>query len=292
MKWVRIAVQTNDIALDAVSAAMEALGTGGTLFEDGPKAIGYLPADDRFEGSLDELEEHLHAMPEAGIDPAPAAITLTFVEEEDWASAWKAHFKPLAVSPRITIAPTWEAYHGRPDEIVVRLDPGMAFGTGGHATTRLCIRALETLIHGGETVADIGTGSGVLAIAAAQLGADHVDAVDTDALAVKIARENIEANGVSDRVRARVGDRLIGASGASGAYDIVIANILPNVVSILAVSAYSRLRAGGIYLFSGLTLPYEEDVLTAVAEAGFEVGERWEEDRWLAITAVKPVSAG
>ena len=285
MRWVKVAVRTNETAMEAVSAALEALGTGGTLFEDGPTAVGYLPADDRFEPSLDALQAALDRMPALGIDPTPAGVTLTFVEDEDWANAWKAHYQPIPISDRVTIAPTWAEYAPRPDEVVIRLDPGMAFGTGGHATTRLCLRALEDLLRGGERVADVGTGSGVLAIGAAMLGAAQVDAVDTDPVAIAAARANFETNGVGDRIDSRVGDRLIGLGGP---YDLVIANILPNVVSILAATAFQKLRPGGIYLVSGLTVPYEEDVTEALVDAGFTMEHRWEEERWLALTARRP----
>jgi ribosomal protein L11 methyltransferase len=268
-----------------VSAALEALGTGGTLFEGSATAVGYLPADDRFEPSLDALRESLERMAAAGIDPAPAEVTLTFVEDKDWATAWKAHYKPIPITGRITIVPSWEDYAEKPGELIIRLDPGMAFGTGGHATTRLCLQALESLVRGGERLADVGTGSGVLAIGAALLGAAHVDAIDTDPVAVKVARQNISDNGVEDRIDVSVGDRL---AGMRGPYDLIIANILPNVVSILAQSAFERLRPGGVYLVSGLTLPYEEDVREALEDAGFVMEGRWEEERWLALTGRKP----
>jgi ribosomal protein L11 methyltransferase len=282
MRWVKMAVRTNPAALEAVSAAMEALGTGGTLFEPGPTAIGYLPADDRFEPAWEALRIALSEMPASGLDPEPGDITLTFVEDEDWATAWKAHYRPIAVTDRLSIVPTWEEYAPRPDERVIRLDPGMAFGTGGHATTRLCLRSLDALLQGGEVVADIGTGSGVLAIGAVLLGAARVDAVDTDPVAVTAARENVEVNGMTDTITLHTGDRL---AGLPGPYDVVVANILPNVVSILAGSAYRSLKEGGAYLVSGLTLPYEEDVVAALTDAGFTVERRLEEERWLAITA-------
>jgi ribosomal protein L11 methyltransferase len=284
MRWVKLSVRTNATALDAVSATMEALGTGGTIFEPGPVAVGYLPADDRFEPAWESLRSTLAEMPASGIDPAPADITLNFVEDADWANAWKDHYHPIAVTSRITIAPTWEDYTPRSGELLILLDPGMAFGTGGHATTRLCLQALEALVSGGETVADIGTGSGVLAIGAALLGAARVAAVDADPVAVRAALENVEVNGLSERIAVRTGDRL---NGASGPYDLVIANILPNVVSNLAADAHRKLVPGGIYLDSGLTLPYEEDVRAALEEAGFAIEGRWEEDHWVALAARK-----
>lgn len=285
MRWVRIAVSTHPSALEAVSAALEAIGTGGTQFEEGPTAIGYLPADDRFEPALETLRAALDAMQADGLSPTPARISITYVADEDWANAWKEHYAPIRVSDRVVIVPIWRDYTAEPGEAAIRLDPGMAFGTGGHPTTRLCLRALEAIIGGGETVADVGTGSGVLAIGAALLGAARVEAVDADPVAVRAALDNTRENAVEHIVSTRRGDRL---TGMSGPYDVVVANILPNVVSILASSAFSRLRKGGAYLVSGFTLPYEEEVTAALAEAGFTLGERWEEDRWLALLARKP----
>jgi ribosomal protein L11 methyltransferase len=287
MRWIRIAVATNETALDAVSAAMEARGTGGTLFEDGPQAIGYLPADDRFETSLDTLRAALKAMSGLGIDPAPADITLTFVDDEDWATAWRDHFKPARITDRLTISPTWCDYKAEPGELVIHLDPGMAFGTGGHPTTRLCLKALQTLLRGGETVADVGTGSGVLAIGAALLGAASVLAIDADPIAVKVARENVVVNGMGDVIHVVDGDRL---AGESSRFNAIVANILPNVVRSLAPAAFHCLNPGGAYLVSGITLPHEPDVVAAMLEAGFLMDERWEEEQWVALSGRKPES--
>ncbi|HEY3413330.1 MAG TPA: 50S ribosomal protein L11 methyltransferase [Armatimonadota bacterium] len=285
MRWIKISIHTNETALGAVAALMESHGTGGTLFEDGPRAIGYLPADDRFETKLDNLRGELAKMPEVGLDPAPAGITLTFVDDDDWATAWREHYKPIRISDRLTIAPTWCAYEGAPGELVIRLDPGMAFGTGGHPTTRICLRALQEIVRGGETVADVGTGSAVLAIGAALLGASRVDASDADPVAVKVARANVEESGLSEIISVREADRL---EGAGNDYDIVVANILPNVVRGLAPAAFRALRPGGAYLVSGLTLPHEPDVTEAIEDAGFTMEGRWEEDQWAALCGRKP----
>lgn len=285
MRWIRIAVQTNPAALDAVAAAMEARGTGGTLFETGTIAIGFLPADDRFETSLNVLRDSLKMMPALGVDPAPAEITLTFVEDEEWATAWRQYFKPARITDRITISPTWVDYLAEPGELVIHLDPGMAFGTGGHPTTCLCLSALEGLLSTGDIVADVGTGSGVLAIGAILLGAGRVAASDTDPIAVKVALENVEANEMSDRISVREADRL---QGAGEGYDVVVTNILPNVVRALAPAAFTVLKPGGTYLVSGLTLPHEPDVAEALVSAGFTVENRWESEQWVALAGRKP----
>ena len=285
MRWIKIAIHTNETALDAVAALLEAHGTGGTLFEDGPLAIGYLPADDRFETKITSLRDDLAAMPEAGLDPAPAAITLTFVNDDDWASAWRDHYKPLRITDRLTIAPTWSAYEAAPGELVIRLDPGMAFGTGGHPTTRICLQALQEIVQGGEIVADVGTGSGVLAIGAALLGASRVDASDADPVAVRVALANVEESGLTGAIVVREADRL---AGAGNDYDVVVANILPNVVCSLAAAAFQALKPGGAYLVSGLTLPHEPDVAEAMEDAGFTMEGRWEEEQWAALFGRKP----
>jgi ribosomal protein L11 methyltransferase len=285
LRWIRIAVLTNPAALDAVSAALEERGTGGTLFENGPRAIGFLPADDRFETSLNALRDHLARMPALGIDPSPAGITLTFVEDEEWSTAWRQYFKPARITDRVTISPTWVDYAAAPGELVIHLDPGMAFGTGGHPTTCLCLGALETILHPGDTVADVGTGSGVLAIGAVLLGAGKVDASDTDPVAVKVAVDNVNANNLSGRIAVREADRL---QGAGADYDVVVANILPNVVCALAPAAFRALKPGGTYLVSGLTLPHEPDVAFALQEAGFTLDGRWESEQWVALSGRKP----
>jgi ribosomal protein L11 methyltransferase len=285
MRWARVSVRTNPNALEAVAAALECRGTGGTLFESGPCAVGYLPVDDRLEHTLDSLKAALKAMPDLGIDPSPAGISLTFEEDVDWATAWREHFKPLHVSARLTICPSWEEYSPSEGEMVISLDPGMAFGTGGHETTRLCMRALESVISPGCVVADVGSGSGVLAITAALLGASRVDAVDNDPVAVETARGNVAQNGVADSVAVTEGD---GLTGLPGPYDVVVANILPNVVSAMAPTAFGRLRPGGVYLASGFTEPYEADVQAALIEAGFMPAGRWTEGRWVALSSTRP----
>lgn len=169
---------------------------------------GYFAEETDLEKVTKELRALLAGLPEFGYDAGDFTISAAQVQDEDWADAWKKYFKPLQVSERLTIKPTWETYEPREDEIVIELDPGMAFGTGTHPTTALCLRALESAIRGGETLIDVGTGSGILAIGAVKLGASRVLALDLDPIAVSSATENIELNGLQDVIEVRRSDLL------------------------------------------------------------------------------------
>ena len=191
MRWAEISIDAEAGAVDAVGSALNAAGCGG--FEvretaEPPAVAGYLPVDDRLEDRLGQLQDALAQLPAHGVTGAGTELTLRYVEEADWANAWKAYFKPMRVGRRLLVTPPWEHPDLAPDDIPIIIDPGMAFGTGSHPTTKLCLAALEDYVQPGQTVADVGTGSGILAIAAAKLGAARITANDIDTLAVKIAR--------------------------------------------------------------------------------------------------------
>ncbi len=200
MRWAEISIDAEAGAVDAVGNALSVAGCGGFEVRETaqpPAVAGYLPVDDRLEARLSQLKDALARLPGYGITGAGTELTLHYVEEADWANAWKAYFKPMRVGRRLVVTPPWEHPDLAPDDIPIVIDPGMAFGTGSHPTTQLCLAALEDFVQPGQAVADVGTGSGILAIAAAKLGAAHVAANDIDPLAVKIARENAAVNGVA-----------------------------------------------------------------------------------------------
>jgi len=202
-RWAEVAVTVHGEAAEAVTALLATLGAGGTVLRDeGPPAVtvvAYFPDDARLEERLAGLRAGVASLGAHGLPAEPARIVTRWVQEEDWAHGWKAYFHPFPVGRRFLIRPTWEAADAG-DRIEIVLDPGMAFGTGQHPTTRQCLELLETYVRPGHRVADVGTGSGVLAIAAALLGAARVVAVDVEPVALEAAAGNVAANGVGDRV--------------------------------------------------------------------------------------------
>ena len=210
----------------------------------------------------------------------PAELLTARVQDEDWANSWKKYFHTDKVGERVVIQPSWEEYEPQPDEVVLRLDPGAAFGTGTHPTTSMCLRAMEKLVKPGMTVFDVGTGSGVLAIAAAKLGAGMVRAVDYDTTAVRVARENIEANGVSDVVSTAESDLF---SALPGKAALVTANLIADLVIRLLPELDAHLETGGALLASGIIESRAQEVREAAETAGFFVDEDHEEKEWHAM---------
>ena len=190
----------------------------------------------------------------------------------------------MELGERLAVCPSWESYD-KPGRVVLRLDPGMAFGTGTHETTALCLRALDELVRGGERMLDIGTGSGILAIAALLLGAKEADGVDIDPMCVRTAGENAERNGVADRFRVRVGNL---SEQVSGKYQIITANIVANAIISLAPSVPALLEQNGVFIASGVIDEREEEVAAAIAATGLVVCQIRRDNGWVCILAGHP----
>jgi ribosomal protein L11 methyltransferase len=263
---------------------------------------GYFSEDTDIGQVVEQLESALAGLPEYGYDAGEYSISVKEVQDEDWAEAWKTYFKPLKISERLTIKPSWEAYTPRGDEIVIELDPGMAFGTGTHPTTALCLRTLESVIRGGEKVIDVGTGSGILAIGAIKLGASRVLALDLDPVAVSSATQNVALSGLQDVIEVRKSD-LLGVlkqqdEGNHGdltvhpPVDIVVANILAEIILQFTADVMNVLKPGGIYIASGIYKNKEEAVEAGLLAAGFEIKDRMREEDWIAFVALKPKEDG
>ncbi|MBQ8080451.1 MAG: 50S ribosomal protein L11 methyltransferase, partial [Clostridia bacterium] len=218
-------------------------------------------------------------------DPAGSLGLLTLetdaIREEDWAENWKQYFKPFRVGERLVVKPTWETWEGRPDDLIIEIDPGMAFGTGTHETTALCISLIEKYYRGGRLL-DVGTGSGILAIAAALLGAKDVLAVDIDPDAVRVAQENVANNRLQNVVTVREGDLL---QGLHETFDFAAANILAPVICMLAAPLTKHLTPGGLFVCSGIIAEAEEDVHAALSAAGYEILEILHKGDWVAFAA-------
>ncbi|MBW5444913.1 50S ribosomal protein L11 methyltransferase [Cohnella sp. CFH 77786] len=261
---------------------------------------GYYAEGTDIEQVVSRLKAALEELPEFGYDAGEYAVSVAQVKDEDWADAWKKYFKPLKVSERLTIKPTWEAYEPGEDEVVIELDPGMAFGTGTHPTTALCLRTLEGAVRGGETLIDVGTGSGILAIGAVKLGASRVLALDLDPVAVSSATENIKLNALQDVIEVRLSDLLgilnegdkPGGEAVTATVkppvDIVVANILAEIILLFISDVMKVLKPGGIYIASGIYKNKEADVEAGLLAAGFEIIDRVRQEDWVAFVAGKP----
>jgi len=295
-RWTEISVEADRDSVDDLVNLLGRHCVGGAVVEDYPDdrarsgrvtVKGYLLTQD--EQTRRKLEVALLLLSRVSPISEPR---VTLLEPEDWAESWKAFFPPQHIGERTVIVPTWHEYAPQPQEVIIRLDPGMAFGTGLHASTRLCLAAIERLLRPGMSVLDVGTGSGILAIAAALQGAGRVQALDIDPVAVEVARENVTLNEVSTIVRVERGTLGAGPSAevprhTAGGYDLLLVNILAEVIITMAPAIAGALRAGGIYVGSGIISERADDAARALADAGLPLDERRQEDDWVALIGHK-----
>lgn len=240
----------------------------------------YLPADGGVADTVSFLKERFATL---SID---AKIEISGVNEEDWANSWKAYYKPIRIGEKIVIVPAWEKYDAREGDIIVRMDPGMAFGTGTHETTRLVISLLEKYIKGGEKVLDVGCGSGILAICASKLGASLCKAYDIDPVAVKVARENIKDSGL-DNVTCDVSDLLRQVDTDVAPYKVICANIVADIIIRMTPDVGRLMDENSVILASGIIVERSEDVVECFRANGFKIVERVEENGWCALVVMK-----
>lgn len=239
----------------------------------------YLPAD---SGVADTVVFLKTRFAELSIN---AEISVSGVNEEDWANSWKEYYKPIKIGEKIVIVPAWEKYSAKDGEIIVRMDPGMAFGTGTHETTRLVIKFLEKYIKKGMRVADVGCGSGILAICASKLGAGECKAYDIDPVAVKVANENIKDSGL-DNVTCDVSD-LLKQVDRSAPYNVICANIVADIIIRMMPDVGELMDENSVILASGIIVERSEDVINAFDDNGFKIVERIDENGWCALAVMK-----
>ena len=298
-RWVEISVEAEDEAIDDLLRLLNLHCQGGAVLDQSisprsgspdSRAVvkGFLPVWD--EATRQKLEIALLLLARSGPISEPR---IRILEPEDWAESWKAYFPPQHIGQRTVIVPTWEPYEPKPDQIIIHLDPGMAFGTGLHATTRLCLTALEWFPVQGARVLDVGTGSGILAVAAALQGAATVEAIDTDEVAVQAAIANVALNGVQDLVQ--VSRATLGVSGVAGVpihsggdYDLLLVNILAEIIIGMAPALYSALKPGGIMVGSGIIEEKAAGVQSALESAGLIVEATDQQSHWVSVTARRP----
>ena len=304
--WLELSVEADVEAVEAVSEILGRFAPGGTsvepafdLVDEGLSARvdttrpaivrAYLPARDpgASERAVAAASEALGHLQVFGLRPI-GELTTRLVHEADWAEAWKTHFPVLRVGRRLVIRPTWRRHRAEPDDVVLALDPGMAFGTGLHPTTRLCLAGVERLADrgafSGARVLDVGCGSGILAIAAAKLGALEVSGVDTDPIAIEATIANARRNRVARRVHARQGSIPTG----QGPFGVVLANLIASLLVELANPLHDELIPGGVLLASGIFVDREGDVRAALASAGLKVTGRAAEGDWVVLEAHRP----
>lgn len=312
MQWTEVSVLTTNEAVEAVSNILQEAGASGVKIDDaadyanlkpgkygevvdlntiphrttGAEITAYYPETVFVPEILPTIKQRGAQLSQFGLDPTPGTVTTKAVADESWATAWQKYYHPVRVTRYLTVTPSWEAYEPvQAGEQVIRLDPGMAFGTGTHPTTILSLMALETVIRGGESLYDVGTGSGVLSIAAKALGADHVEAFDLDDVAVRSAKTNLDLNPVAKDVVARPNNLL---NDIHQPVDIVVANILAEIIVPLVPQAWENLQPGGHFLTSGIIADKLDTVVAAQEKQGFIIDNVLQMKDWRGVIAHKP----
>ena len=311
--WMQVKVLTTTAGADLVSEILLEAGSEGTMIEDrndvfenqrpegqwdiidtaiadrigeDVKVTGYYPIDENRNAVISSIASALGRLQALtpDVDLGKLEMQVQGFENEDWSESWKKSFKPIRLGDHIVICPGWLEYEKQPDDKVIEIDPGMAFGTGTHETTGMCAALIEKYVQPGQRVIDIGTGSGILAIVAAHMGAKEVLATDLDAVAVRVAAENAALNGFGDKIDCRCGD-LLDVVDVSG--DVVIANIIADVILMLAKPVRERIVPNGVFICSGVAIDRREDVRRALLENDYEILDEPVKGEWAAFAARK-----
>jgi ribosomal protein L11 methyltransferase len=287
--WRELRMYAAPEAVDAIFEVLRSHGVSGISIDplamSGPdeeitlgatcRICAYLPVGVATTEHIQAIETSLWHL--AAFDLAPISpLTIQSVREEDWETAWKEHYHPVRIGERFVIKPSWRQSDPRTGDLVIELDPGMAFGTGLHPTTRMMLERMEKLDFESKRVLDVGTGSGILAIGASLLGASQVDAIDTDAIACRVASENVERNRVAARISVMAGD----ISRAEGNYDIVVCNIIASVIASIAPALAMAMRPNGVLLVSGIIAERAYIVEDAFASAGLQIHDEMKDGDW------------
>ncbi|HHY71459.1 MAG TPA: 50S ribosomal protein L11 methyltransferase [Thermoanaerobacterales bacterium] len=309
MNWVEIKVKTTTEAIEAVSNIFYEAGVAGVVIED-PKiylrphdpdrwdyldipegldyevaqVTGYLVEDSSLAERAQVIRDRINELPSYGLDIGKGEVALTTISEADWSESWKKYYKPTHIGKNIVIQPSWEVYTPKANEVVIKLDPGMAFGTGTHETTILCLEILEKYIKKDMTVIDVGCGSGILSIASCKMGAKRVLAIDKDENAVQVARRNIRRNDLDTYIQAIKGDKLHNINIKA---DIIVANIIADVVIDLTKDVALYLGDNGVFIASGIIKDRKLSVVEALGKNGFDVIKQFEKGEWVALVSTQ-----
>ena len=306
MDYIELIVHTSTSGSDAVSDVLMEAGASGTMIEDradipdparphgiweiiDPKLLDSMPEDVLvhawFEENaalpslLENVSGRLAMLKETIVDAGSLQLETRSVNDKSWTDVWKKYFKPFYAGDHLVVKPSWEPFEGAPDDKIIEIDPGMAFGSGTHETTGMCLSILEEKIRGGEEIIDVGTGSGILAIGAALLGAGHVLAVDIDPDAVKVAGENVKVNHVDNIVTVQQGNLL---EKVDAFCDVCVANIISDVIISFAAPLMKHIRPGGLFICSGIVSQRADEVAAALLDAGYEILHKYTRGEWTA----------
>lgn len=290
MNWTQITITTSNEASEAIANYLFDIDAHGIELKEAANSttshIAYFPFDDRIDARVKKISSFLTQLSNCGIQPDPATIDIKKIATEEWTEAWKSDYHPQRIGKQILIAPTWSNIHPDDTTIFIRLDPGMAFGTGYHPTTRLSLKMLEESLKPNMHVVDIGTGSGILAIAAVKIGAIQVDAIELDPTAVPIAEANFKKNGANKQITLYQGD---GISVVNKKYDLIIGNILTKAILPIIPNCPSRMNPNGYVIFSGILESELELVKEVLEENGMQCVQVMDESEddlvWVAIKA-------
>lgn len=315
MDWTELSIMTTSEAVEAVSNILMEHGASGVSIEDakdfeklkpgrygdhgeivdpadlthitqGAVVSAYYPNNQHIDQEAEKIAHKVRNLSKFGLNPGPAEVNITPVVNQDWQTAWEKYYHPVSISRFMTIVPSWEDYQPKSDqEKILRLDPGMAFGTGTHPTTRLSLQALEIVMQGGESILDVGTGSGVLSIAAKLMGAGPIHAFDVDDIAVRSAEKNIQLNPAAKDIQVSANNLL---KGIHEQVDIVVANILAEIIVPLVPQAWQNLKPQGYFLTSGIIKDKFETVRDSMTQQGFLIIETLRMKDWYGIIAQKP----
>lgn len=311
MKWSEISIHTTNEAVEPIANILYEAGASGIVIEDSfdlnkdhPDQYGelyelnpddfpeegvivkaYLPVNSFLGETVEQIKSAINNLLLFNIDIGLNKVTISEVHEEEWSTAWKKYYHPVKISSKFTIVPTWEEYEPvSSDELMIELDPGMAFGTGTHPTTVMSIQALEQTVKKDDIVYDVGTGSGVLSIASAMLGAKHVLALDLDEIAVKSAELNIKINHIQDRITVKQNNLLDGITEPA---DVIVANLLAEIIVRFIDDAFRLVKDGGYFITSGIINQKRQEVEEHIKKAGFEIVETIMMEDWVTIVAKK-----
>ena len=309
MNWNEISVSTTTLAVEIISNIFIESGSKGVMIEDPSdfhlqgqdplawdymekevfdfghedvRVIGYFSSEEDINEKISEIEKRLDYVKSLGLDTGTLEICKREVKQENWENEWKKYFNVQKVSGSIVIKPSWEEYTAKEGEKIIDIDPGMAFGTGTHETTRMCINAIEKYMNKGDSLIDIGCGSGILSIAAAHLGAEKVIAVDLDKLAVKVSKENVDLNGFSNTIDVRYGDL---TDVIDEKADVIVANIIADIIAKLSENIADFIKDGGYFISSGIINDKKDFVISKLKENNFDIIEENNDGEWNCIVS-------